>query len=93
MCQCSAMQYCAGLHDNLRKAQYISTEHRVRSERCTGSTIDLPEDVLGLAAGQSNLGTGAHGERLRYLEDENSIRVSLAVESDTKGVTTGTSVY
>ena len=45
---------------------------------------DLPEYVASAAAtAQSNDGAVAHGEVLRYLEDEDSVRVALAVESDT----------
>lgn len=44
----------------------------------------LPEDVASAAASaQSNDGAVAHAEVLRDLEDEDSIRVALAVESDT----------
>lgn len=61
--------------------QYDSLEVGRRSKG--GLAGDLPEDVACLAsAAQGDNGTVAHVEVLRYLEDEDGVRVVLAVESD-----------
>src|SRR5664280_2895412 len=50
LCQCSAIQYRACLHDNLFCAQYSSIERRVCPKSCTGKAADLPEDIRGLGS-------------------------------------------
>lgn len=79
LCQGSAVQCSAGIQDNRRLTQYISSENGRRAKRRLAG--NLPENIPGLGtAAQINMDTVAHGEGLPYLEDPDI--VGAARESD-----------
>src|SRR6185369_4705609 len=79
-----AFYYCTGGHGDRGHSQYVSLEHRARSQ--SRRTADLPENVRRSgAAAQDHLATDSGGERGGHLEDEDSIRVALGVESEIPG--------
>ena len=73
----------------MRCAQDISIERRVRVERCTNPTSDLPEDIRGFGSTNEvylntgrNAATTSNSEILRYLQDPDSVWIALGVERD-----------